>query len=90
MAYPDDIPLPVPEADPNFRGGAIPGDMGAAEVPGAAEIAEIPDLPRLPGEQARLQPRTRGLQEVEEEPDNLLFRFFDFSVEPGHFRLVVG
>jgi len=92
VAHPDEIPLPSPErrglGEGEYMGVPAaegPGIPGVPEIPGGAEIPGIPEgvaIPRLPGEEepvrtpesTRMEPR---------EPEYLLFRFFDFTVEPG-------
>jgi len=84
-AHGDQIPLPTPE-----RVGAGMGEVPAAEpevpdIPGTSAIPGIPggvDIPRLPGEEEPTQVQGRVMEEMR-EPDHLLFRFFDFTVEPG-------
>ncbi len=80
VVYPDEIPLPAGETDPTAMGEDAPGELGG---PVAPDLGGIPELPDLPGERDTARTPTRLPEEVEEEPDNLLFRFFDFSVEAG-------
>jgi len=95
VAHPDEIPLPSPERRglgegeymgvPAAEGPGVPEIPGVPEVPGGAEIPGLPPgmaMPPIPGhEQPTRTPETTRTEPL--EPEHLLFRFFDFTVEPG-------
>ena len=82
VAYPPVIPLPVEAADPASRGKPglrAPGtpDEPGDDVPYGTPTEEPqPNIGEVPG------PETVAKQETD-GPRYMLFRFFDFSVEPG-------
>ena len=95
VAHPDEIPLPGPERSglgegeymgvPGGEGRGVSEIPGVPEMPGGAAIPGIPDgvaIPRMPGqEEPTRMPEATRMEPL--EPDHLLFRFFDFTVEPG-------
>jgi len=92
VVHPDEIPLPAPVeqgmGERRFMGTA---GVGGAEVPGAAETPGVPRIPGIPEgvaipgmpgeEEGTRVPEPETMRDL--EPDHLLFRFFDFSVQPG-------
>lgn len=67
-------------------GGAMPGSMPGA-MPGMGSSTMYPTMPGMRG--ARRRPGLEDEEATEEvqEVEHLLFRFFDFTVQPGkHYR----
>lgn len=89
VAHPDEIPLPSREqsglGEGEYMGVPAAEGPGVPEIPGAAEIPGIPEgvpIPRRRGEEEPVQtPESPAMEQL--EPEYLLFRFFDFTVEPG-------